>query len=146
MVLDFLNRNPSLTLATGLVCGTGQSQRIRKRKFTLDHVVEWVEKYENIDGHFCFVKAYAHLSPLYQQAGKRLLSMTSIGSMDVECMAKLFKHCILTKTKNRNALSNEKEIVLFRAEQNLNHLHHAHKVIKRNVYGGVINSDCDLAE
>jgi hypothetical protein len=49
-------------------------------------------------------------------------------------------------TKDRNALSNEKGIVLFRAGQNLKHLHHARKVIKGKVYGGVINSDCDLAE
>jgi hypothetical protein len=48
--------------------------------------------------------------------------------MDVERMAKLFKHCILTK--DRNALSNEKGIVLFRAGKILMHLHDAHKVIK----------------
>ena len=64
--------------------------------------------------------------------------------MDVECLTKLFKDYILTK--DRNAVSNEKGIVLFRAEQNLKHLNHAHKVIKGKVYGGVINSDCDLAE
>jgi hypothetical protein len=62
--------------------------------------------------------------------------------MDVECMMKPFKHSILTK--DRNALSNEKGIVLFRAGQNLKHLHHAHKVIKGEVYGGV-NSHCDLS-
>jgi hypothetical protein len=35
MVLDFLNGDSSLTLATGLVCGTGQFQRmalLRKTK------------------------------------------------------------------------------------------------------------------
>ena len=100
-----------------------------------------MEKYENIDGHFHFFEAYARFSPLYQQVGKQLLSMKSIGSMDVECMAKPFKHCILTK--DRNALSNEKGIVLFRAGQNLKHLHHAREVIKGKVYGGV-NSCCDL--
>jgi hypothetical protein len=68
--------------------------------------------------------------------------MKSVGSMDVECMAKPFKHSILTK--DRNALGNEKGIVLFRAGQNLKHLHHARKVIKGKVYGGV-NSHCDLS-
>ncbi len=43
-------------------------------------------------------------------------------------MAKPFKNCILTK--DRNALSNEKGIVLFRVGQNLKHLHHAREVIK----------------
>jgi hypothetical protein len=70
--------------------------------------------------------------------------MKSIGSMDVECMAKPFKHCILTK--DRNAPSNEKGIVLFRAGQILKHIDHAPKAIKGKVYGGVVNSDCDLAE
>ncbi len=64
--------------------------------------------------------------------------------MDVECMANPFKHCILTK--DRNAPSNEKGIVLFRAGQILKHIDHAPKVIKGKVYGGVVNSDCDLAE
>ncbi len=64
--------------------------------------------------------------------------------MDVEHMAQRFKHCILTK--DRNALSNEKGIVLFRAVQNLKHLHNAREVIKGKVYGGVVNSDYDLAE
>jgi hypothetical protein len=68
--------------------------------------------------------------------------MKSIGSMNVECMAKPFKHSILTK--DRNALSNEKGIVLFRAGKNLKHLHHAHEVIKEKVYEGV-NSHCDLS-
>ena len=103
-------------------------------------MVEWVEKYENIDGRFRFFEAYARFSPLYQQVGKRLLSMKSVGSMDVERMAKPFKHSILTK--DRNALSNEKGIVLFRAGQNLKHLHHANKAIKGKVYGGV-NSHWD---
>ncbi len=60
--------------------------------------------------------------------------------MDVERMAKPFKHSILTK--DRNALSDEKGIVLFRAGQNLKHLHHACKAIKGKVYGGV-NSQWD---
>jgi hypothetical protein len=117
----FFDRNSSLTMATGLLCGAGLSQRVAllrkmkkgKRNFTLDCVVEWVEKYENIDGRFCFFEAYACFSPLYQQVGKRLLSIKSVGSIDVECMAKPFKHSILTK--DGNAVGDEKGIVLFRA-------------------------------
>jgi hypothetical protein len=72
--------------------GTPEENENRKRTFTLDCVVEWVEKYENIDGCFCFFKAYVCFSPLYLQVGKHILSMISIGSMDVECMVKPFKH------------------------------------------------------
>ncbi len=84
-----------------------------------------MEKYENIDGHIC-----SFFSTL-PTGGKHLLSIKSVGSMDVEPMAKLFKHCILTK--NRNKFTNEKGIVLFRAGKNLKHLHHARKAIKGKV-------------
>ncbi len=62
--------------------------------------------------------------------------------MDVERMVKPFKHSILTK--DRNALRDEKGIFLFRAGQNLKHLHHAREVVREMVYGGV-NSHCDLS-
>ena len=52
----------------------------------------------------------------------------------------------LHPNKDRNALRDEKGIVLFRVGQNLEHFHHACKVIKGKVYGGVVNSVCDLAE
>jgi hypothetical protein len=102
-------------------------------------VLEWVEKYKNIDGHFRFFEVYACFSPLYQQVGKCLLSMKSVGSMDVERTAKPFKHCILTKDRNR--LSDEKGVVMFRAGQNLKHLHHARTAIKGKVYAGVVGTD-----
>ncbi len=98
--------------------------------------------------------------PLYQKVGKGLLSMKSVGSMDVERTAKPFKHCILTK--DRNKLGEEKGIVMFRAGQNLKHLHDARIAIKGKAYAGVngtgeaydggkspdgsIDIDCDLAK
>jgi hypothetical protein len=45
--------------------GTPEESKNRKRKFTLDRMVEWAEKYENIDWRFCLLEAYAHFSPLY---------------------------------------------------------------------------------
>jgi hypothetical protein len=102
-------------------------------------VLEWVEKYRNIDGCFRFFQVYACFSPLYQQVGKRLLSMKSVGSMDVEHTVKPFKHCILTKDRNR--LSDAKGVVMFRAGQNLKHLHHARTAIKGKVYAGVVGTE-----
>ena len=55
--------------------------------------------------------------------------------MDVERTAKPFKHCILTKERNR--LTDESGVVLFRAGQNLKHLHHARTAIKGKAYAGV---------
>ncbi len=102
-------------------------------------MLEWVEKYRNIDGCFRFFQVYACFSPLYQQVGKRLLSMKSVGSMDVEHTVKPFKHCILTKDRNR--LSDAKGVVMFRAGQNLKHLHHARTAIKGKVYAGVVGTE-----
>ena len=112
---------------------------MRCRTFTIDRVLEWVEKYENIDGRFRFFEVYARFSPLYQQIGKRLLSMKTVGSMDVERTAKPFKHCMLSKDRNR--LSDERGVVMFRAGQNLKHLHHARESIKGKVYAGVLGVD-----
>jgi hypothetical protein len=98
-------------------------------------VEEWVEKYENIDGRVRFFEVYACFSSLYQKVGKCLLSMKGVGSINVECTAKPFKHCILTK--DRNKLGEEKGTVIFRAGQNLKHLHHAHITIKGKAYAGV---------
>jgi hypothetical protein len=98
-----------------------------------------MEKYENIDGRFHFFEIYACFSPLYQQVGKHLLSMKSVGSMDVERMVKPFKDCIVTN--NRNRLSDAKGVVLFRAGQNLKHLHHALTAINGKVYAGVVDTD-----
>ncbi len=54
------------------------------RAFTLDHVVEWVEKYENMDERFHFFETYVRFSQLYQQIGKSLLLIKCVGSIDVE--------------------------------------------------------------
>jgi hypothetical protein len=69
--------------------------------------------------------------------------MKSVGSMDVECTAKPFKHCILTKDRNR--LSDGIGVIMFRSGQNLKHLHHAREAIKGKVYAGVLGTDstCD---
>ena len=65
--------------------------------------------------------------------------MKTVGSMDVERTAKPFKHCMLSKDRNR--LSDERGVVMFRAGQNLKHLHHARESIKGKVYAGVLGTD-----
>jgi hypothetical protein len=70
--------------------------------------------------------------------------MKSVGTMNVERTAKPFKHCILIKDRNR--LSDAKGVVMFRAGQNLKHLHHAHTAIKRKVYAGVVGTDSTHGE
>ena len=65
--------------------------------------------------------------------------MKSVGSMDAEGTSRPFKHCMLTKDRNR--LSDKKGIVVFRAGQILKHLHCAQESIKGKVYAGVLGTD-----
>ncbi len=60
--------------------------------------------------------------------------------MDVERTEKPFKHCILTKDRNR--LSDWTGTIMFRSGQNLKHLHHAREALKGK---GVLGTDstCD---
>jgi hypothetical protein len=112
---------------------------MRCREFTIDRALEWVEKYKNIYWCFCFFVLYACFSPLYQQVGKHLLSMKSVGPMDVERIVKPFKHCMLTKDRNR--LSDGTGVIMFQSGQNLKYLHHAREAIKGMVYAGVLGTD-----
>jgi hypothetical protein len=147
MVFADLNRNFTLTLATGPVYGTTQFQRVALLRQTKrgagssQLTVCWRgwKSTKNIDGCFCFFEVYALFSPLYQQVGKHLFSLKSVVLMYVECTIKPFKHFILTKDRNR--LSDAKGAVMFRAGQNLKHLHHARTAIKGKVYTGVVGTD-----
>ncbi len=58
--------------------------------------------------------------------------------MDVEHTAKPFKHCILTKDRNR--LPDGIGVIMFRSGQNLKHLHHAREAIKGQVYARVLGT------
>ncbi len=62
--------------------------------------------------------------------------------MNVKRTAKPFKHCILTKDRNR--LSDAKGVVIFRAGQNLKRLHHDRTAIKGKMYAGVLGTDSTL--
>ena len=56
----------------------------------------------------------------YQKVAKHLLSMRTVGSIDVERRVKPIKHTILTKKRNR--LKDPKGIALYRASENLKHI------------------------
>ena len=84
-------------------------------------LIEWIEKHGGTEGRLHWFEAYEPQSPFYQFVAKPLLSMRTTGSMDTECAAKPLKNALLTKQRNR--LSDHKAMVLFRASQNLKHLH-----------------------
>ena len=70
-------------------------------------------------------------SALYIRVGKPLLSLKPAGSMDVERAAKHLTTGILMK--ERNSLSAEKAVVLFRAALNLKQLMLARQTLKNKV-------------
>ena len=100
--------------------------------FTLDNVMSWIEDHKNIEGRFRFFDAYNPNSAFYRRVARPLLSMYTTGSIDVEGVAKPFKRNLLRKERNR--LSDEKGIVLFRAAQNLKYLMKAKMAVKGTMY------------
>ena len=65
--------------------------------------------------------------------------MKTSGLVDAERAAKLFKHLILNK--NRNRRGDAKGIKLLKCHQNLTHLYNSRQLIKGSVYDGVASRD-----
>ena len=74
----------------------------------------------SIAGRFRFFLSYGEHSPFYQKVAKPLMSMRTVGSIDVERRIKPLKHDIITK--KRNKLRDPKGVALYRASENLHHL------------------------
>ena len=62
---------------------------------------------------------------------KPLISMRTVGSIDVERRVKPLKDTILTKKRNR--LSDTKANVLYCARENLNHIMNVKKILGKSI-------------
>ena len=80
---------------------TGEQLEVNNKDFTFDQVQEWIEGSDGIAGRFRFYEAFGKHSEFYQRIAKPLLSMRTVGSIDVEHRIKPVKHEILTKKRNR---------------------------------------------
>lgn len=109
--------------------------------FTIDEVVDWVEKYDGLAGRLRFFDVYAKHSKFYIRVARPLLSMRTTGSIDVERVAKPFKNNILRKDRNR--LSDGKGRVLFRAAQNLRYLMKAKAELKGTIHDAAFEEGYD---
>ena len=98
--------------------------------------MSWIEDHKNIEGRFRFFDVYNPNSAFYRRVTRPLLYMHTNGSIDVEHVAKPFKHNLLRKERNR--LSDENGIVLFRSAQNLRYLMKAKMALKGQVYDGLV--------
>ena len=111
--------------------------KFNNSEFTLAQVRDWVVAHRHLEGHFRFFKVYRPNSLFYQRIALPLLSMRTTGSIDVERAAKPYKNSMITRDRNR--LSDEKGIVLFRGGRNLKHLAKAKMELKGTVHDALNN-------
>ena len=104
---------------------------VRNKEFTVASVVEWAERHGKIQGRFRFFETFHANSEFYQRIARPLLSMRTIGSIDVERRIKPIKHNILTK--KRNCMGDPKGVALFRASENLRHIMKAKKQLAKKI-------------
>ena len=78
-----------------------------------------------------FFEAFHYTSEFYQKIAKHLLSMRTVGSIDVERRIKPVKENILTKKRNR--LLDPKGVALYRASENLKHIMAAKKRLGKKI-------------
>jgi len=90
------------------------------KTFGLKDVKTWIENTGSMEARLNWYGTFAANSELYLKVAKPLLSMRTVGSMDVERTVKPVKHEIMTR--NRNRLSDPKGVALFRAKVNLKHI------------------------
>ena len=62
---------------------------------------EWVLKHSAIEGHICFFESYQSSSEFYRKTAKLLLSMHTVGSIDVERRVKPNKNEIIDQEAHR---------------------------------------------
>jgi hypothetical protein len=104
---------------------------MNNKDFMISDVKEWVERHGAMNGCFQFYETFAETSEFYQKVAKPLLSMRTVGSIDVERRIKAVKHEILTKKRNR--LQDPKGVALFRARENLKHIMKAKKILGKKI-------------
>lgn len=87
---------------------------------SIDDVAAWIESNNGIEGRFTWFESLARGTKLYQQVAKPLLSIGTVGSIDVERKSKTLKHEILSKLRNK--LSDDQAITLYGMSENMRYL------------------------
>ena len=83
-----------------------------------------------------FFDTFGSNNLFYILVARPLLSMRTVGSMDVERKVKPVKEKILTKYRNR--LKDPKGVALFRLRENLNHIMEAKKSLGKKITESLI--------
>lgn len=103
---------------------------------TIDEVITFVEDTRNVMARLEFFNAFASNNLFFIKVARPLLSMRTVGSMDVERKVKFMKEKILTKHRNR--LKDPKGVALYRVRENLNHIMKAKKQLGMKITESVI--------
>lgn len=101
------------------------------KNFSVKDVLEYVEQTGYLQARLQFFEAFHYTSEFYQKIAKPLLSMRTVGSIDVERRIKPVKENILTKKRNR--LLDPKGVALYRASENLKHIMAAKKRLGKKI-------------
>ena len=99
---------------------SNEQLKVNNTNFTIEEVKDWVERHGSVNGRFLFFETFVPNNEFYQKVAKPLLSMRTVGSMDVERRIKPIKQDILTKKRNR--LYDGNGVALYRASENLKHI------------------------
>jgi len=97
----------------------------------MEQLKQHAENSGNVASRLRWFETFAAHSELYQLIAKPLISMRTVGSIDVERRVKPLKDTILTKKRNR--LSDAKANVLYRARENLKHIMNAKKILGKSI-------------
>ena len=98
--------------------------------------MEWVERHGSVQECFNFFETFAEHSKFYQRIAKPLLTMRTVGSIDVKRRIKPIKHNILTKKCNH--LHDPKGVALYRASENLKHIMDANLIVGKKITASLV--------
>ena len=76
---------------------SNEQLKVNNTNFTIEEVKDWVERHGSVNGRFLFFETFVPNNEFYQKVAKPLLSMRTVGSMDVQRIIKPIKQDILTK-------------------------------------------------
>ena len=98
---------------------TSQLTKINKA-FMIEDATTWVVGTGFMEARLNWFGTFAANSEFFLKVAKPLLSMRTVGSIDVDRKIKLIKHTIMTK--KRNCLKDPKGVALSRAQEILKHV------------------------
>ena len=97
----------------------------------IEDVTTWVVVTGSMEPRLNWFGTFAANLELFLKVAKPLLSMRTVGSIDVDCKVKPIKHTIMTKKRNR--LKDPKGGALFRAQEDRKHFMRAKKALGKKI-------------